>query len=230
MKRLTIATTMNTVIEFLDVQFIPQMAEAGAQRGVEGKLPGFKYAKWATVFAPEKFVKVTDDMLYYQESQPPRISLVILTKGTTPNKQLPRPLLLGMSIRQRTQDQLDVYVDLAESAVEKGILRPLIAAQELTTAKYVGYGLIALVVLASLIVIPLGWPLLLVGMVVMPFQYLKLKMQNKKKAREDKAAIDRVVTVFEKRFQVVSKAESQEYYDRWGNLKSQAIELIDPLS
>ena len=208
MIRLTIAGSLNKILEFIDNRLVLLLSE----KGLRQLNPGIGLR----VFFKEQFrIKNIVNTVLYLENEPKRATLVVSTAEKSGDK--PKIEHFGMTIRSKNESDQDLYLDTLSEAFSKGLISTD-AKRKVFSMKSVVIVLIAVLVL--LVITLTGglafFAICLLAIVLYPVQYLL----NKRKFRRTQQKIRKIASLFETEFHIKNKLETNDWLTFWHRVKS----------
>lgn len=218
MIKLTFCGSLDKVCEFIDNRLVLLMSEQKLRQTNPG-------VGLAVLFKDKYRIKNIDNTVLYIEKDSIKATAVISTsekKGDKINIQH-----FGLTIRKKSTDELEMYIDTLAEAFKKGIIRNE-AKRKVFTMKSVAVALIALMFI-GIIIVTGGWFfvgicifVLIISPIYFPIQYFLAK--RKFKQIQDK--MNKIVSIFESEYDAKDKLDTKDWINFWGQVKSNISETI----
>lgn len=203
MIKLRLNTSMQALYDYVDNRL--------SLRLIENQLRVDK-ARSVKIFNVER---VVDDVIWYLNREPKRGSIIVDASKMRKQGKV-EPCLLAIILRSSSDDQVDVYLDPSEEAIQKGLL-----SKEMKKgwARYFRK-IVAAVILLPILFFPPAWPLLpflvILAALLSPFGHLVAKRRFKQR----QAKLSQLAALFESDFSVIDKVVTNDFVTFWGKVKS----------
>ena len=214
MLKITISDKIENLHKFIDDRMVLLMSE--------NKLRQLKpINRLKLLFKKEFQIQNIDNTILYLEKENDKSSLVITT---VEKRKADNPIYedFGVAIRQKTDNEIEFYIDTLGESYKKGIVSTD-AKRAIFSMKYLGYALTAILLL---MIIAMTGGLAFIGICILcaiawPIQYLIFK----KKFKKTQEKMNRVISIIEAEFNVSSKTDTKDWISFWGQVKSGATSI-----